>query len=117
MNASTILHTLWSATDAKNLSDAQLETLSCNDGLSNGLSNVAEIMMSVGCLVADEGNRGERSGNFQEPASIANLLWVLSDVIDTAAAASFVANDAKAVLHHRALSLANVRNKNREVSA
>lgn len=101
MNVSTIIHTLWSATDANTLSDEQLEALSCSDSLTGRLSDVAEVMMGIGCLVAEDGNSGSKTGSFQEPDSITQLLWSLSDVIETAAAASFVANDAKTVLHLR----------------
>ena len=103
MSAATIIHALWGATDAKNLSDEQLETLSCNEELSNSLSNTAEVMMGIGSLIEEDGLHASKAGTFQEPDSVAQLLWVLSDVIDTAAAAFFVAGDAKTLLHHREL--------------
>lgn len=104
MNTSTIIHTLWSATAAGKLSDEQLNKLSCNDSLVTKQSDVADVMMGIGCFVSDDVNNGGKTGSFQEPDSIAQLLWFLSDVIDTAAAASFVANDARTLLHHRELN-------------
>lgn len=107
MSASTIIRTLWAATDDKALSDEQLSALSCDEALNGELNNVAEIMSGIGCLIAHDGDGKLAAGSFQDRYSVSQLLWVFSDVIKTQADASFVAIEAESVLRKRRLERAS----------
>ena len=102
MSASTIISTLWGATDAENLSDKQLSALSCEEGLSRQLKDLAEVVIGVGCLVAED----KDAGNFQEAGSVAQLLFTISNLIGSHAEASIVASDARTIINRRKLERA-----------
>ena len=99
MSAAKIINTLWPDI-AKHLTDEQLEQLSYSD-LHGTLGNAAEVMMGIGCLVAEDGIHEVPAGNFQDSESVAKLLWFFSDLIETAAGVARVSSDAKAMLSTR----------------
>jgi hypothetical protein len=99
MSAAKIINTLWPDV-AKHLTDEQLEQLSYSD-LHGTLGNVAEVMMGIGCLIAEDGIHEVSAGNFQDSESVAKLLWSFSDLIATAAEVSRVSSDAKNILYLR----------------
>ena len=99
MSASAIINTLWSATDAEGLSDEQLLALGCVEDLACQLKNIAEAVLGIGCLVAED----EDAGSFQDAGSVSRLLFSLSDVISANAEASIVSSEAKAIIQRRKL--------------
>ncbi|MFT3960506.1 hypothetical protein [Propionivibrio sp.] len=99
MSAAKIINTLWPDV-VKYLTDEQLEQLSYSD-LHGTLGNTAEVMMGIGCLVAEDGAHKIPSGNFQDSESVAKLLWFFSDLVETAAVVSRVSGDAKTMLSTR----------------
>ena len=104
MSAAKIINTLWPVV-AKHLTDDQLERLGYSD-LHGTLGKAAEVMMCIGCLVAEDERHDIPAGNFQEPESVAKLLCFFSGVIADAAEVSRVSNDAKTILHQRQLDRA-----------
>lgn len=99
MSAATIINTLWPDV-AKHLTDEQLEQLSYSD-LHIPLEHTAEVMMGIGCLIAEDGTHKLAAGNFQDADSVAKLLWLFSDLIATAAGVSRVTSDARSMLSMR----------------
>lgn len=102
MSTSAIIDTLWECIDMKNLSDEQLESLCRFDGQSSELSNLADVMDELACLISSDGNRGSNiSGEFQDGESVSKLLWVLAQAVKTSASVCFVMSEANALLSHR----------------
>lgn len=102
MSASGIIDTLWESIDLKKLSDEQLESLCGSGDQSFALSNLADVMEGLGCLISSDGNRGSNiAGNFQDGESLSQLLWVLADAVKTSASVCFVVSEASVLLNLR----------------
>lgn len=102
MSAAGIIDTLMESIDLKKLSDEQLESLCGSGDQSFALSNLADVMDGLGCLISNDGNRGSNvAGNFLDSESVSQLLWVLADAVKTSASVCFVMSEASAFLNHR----------------
>ena len=110
MSAAKIINTLWPDV-AKHLTDEQLERVSCTADINTTMRNAADVLMGVGCLVAEDGNTEAGAGNFQDSDSVFRILCFFSDFIDSAAAAYRVAGDATTILHVRQMERAAKQRK------
>lgn len=100
--ASKILRHLWQRADFSTMSDEELAEFDCHDNISHHLSNLADLMMGVGCLIANDDRKTCRSGALQMPENIAEMLWAFSDLIATNVEAIDIASEANFHLMERA---------------
>ena len=115
MSASKIINTLWPDV-AKHLTDEQLGQLTHAEDLNIAMRNAAEVLMGIGCLVAEDGLHEDSAGSFQDADSVPRLLCFFSDFISGAAAAYRVVDDATTILHERQMERAT-KQQAREVES
>jgi hypothetical protein len=100
--AARIMRQLRDKVDLSTMSDDELEELACHVEISNILGNLAEMMMGVGCLIANDDRKPIKSGSLQTPDQIAEMLWAFSDLIGTNVEAISIASEARYCLGVRA---------------
>lgn len=100
--ASRVIRQLLDKADFSAMSDGELEELACHDEVSHNLGNLAELMMGLGCLIANDDRKPIKLGSLQTPDQIAEMLWAFSDLIGTNVEAITVASEAKYHLSKRA---------------
>jgi hypothetical protein len=102
-----MMKTLFEATDLKQLTDDQLQTLSRNEEIALQLENVAHVIEGIGLLVNQHLAPGSmRAGSFEESGSLSTLLFAFSNQIAGLSEAVYVANEADFVINERKLAAA-----------
>lgn len=100
--AARVMRQLRDKVDFSAMSDDELGELVCHNEISHQLGNLSDLMMGLGCLIANDDRKSLKSGSLQMPDQIAEMLWSFSDMITTHVEASNIASDAGFLLRERA---------------
>jgi hypothetical protein len=102
MGTSKAFENLW-ARAAGLLGEEELEWFSgLADNAKEETANLASIIMQLGCLIASDGNQDghAKTGSFQSPDSVAELLFAISSIMDAITGLLYIAGSAQHRLTH-----------------